>query len=173
MTRFARYGPPDRYDAPPPAGLCLSVFAIVRDRGRALVGLPAEHPRWIAEWMPSFAHHDPADGSPYDAMRIPSSYLHEGEHPEDAARRTLRDQLGIRRAKLGAPRIVNATSASGWYPGHEHWDLAFVYEVRGVKPAGKLPWWRELGFRKPGELRARDFGWNADVAEEFEVAARR
>lgn len=166
----ARYGPLDRYHPAPAGGMCLSVFVVARRGQRALVGRPAkEDPAWTAWWMPSWAHLDEDERS---ETLLPGTYLREGEAPEAGARRVLRDML---RAKGGAldprPFVFSATTPSDWYPGHAHWDLAFVFEAKGIAlPARPPTWWRELVWRAPGDVRARDFGWNADLARRVGIA---
>lgn len=151
--------------------MCLSVFARVRAGGRALVGRPAPHARWD-EFMPSWKYHD-AKGlkAILDGVVFPAVYMREGEDPRRALDRIMRNMLGVRRYRASErPLVYSATTPSGWYPGHRHWDLAFVYDVRAAKPVTRAPWWRELEWRAPGELRAKEFNWNEDLARWLKVA---
>jgi ADP-ribose pyrophosphatase YjhB (NUDIX family) len=119
--------------------------------------------------MPSWRHLGPEERP--DAL-LPGTYLREGEAPDAGALRVLRDMLRARSGALSErPRVFSATSASDWYPGHRHWDVAFVYDARGVElPARPPSWWRTLAWVAPAEARAREFGWNADLARALGVA---
>ncbi len=105
--KFARYGPLDRYEASPKAGMCLSTFALVR-RARqkgVLFGIPKPNKRWLSDWMVSWHNYSSEELSKiYDEWRLPSSYLLEGEHPIDSIRRIMGRQLGIREIRsIGFP----------------------------------------------------------------------
>jgi ADP-ribose pyrophosphatase YjhB (NUDIX family) len=102
--------------------------------------------------------------------RLPSAYLQEGEHPEDTVRRVLRDQLGLRKFVISPPRVFSYTWPSDWYPGNNHWDLAFVYPVKVSESIKELPWWKELTFVGKGQLEDADFGWNDDLMKDLGIA---
>ena len=131
--KFARYGPPDRYEASPKAGMCLSVFALIRSARHkgVLFGLPKPNKQWLSDWMPSWHYYSTEELSKiYDEWRLPSSYLLEGEHPVSAIKRIVEGQLGIRRYEMsGSPMVFSYTSPSSWYRGNKHWDLALVYSL--------------------------------------------
>lgn len=170
---LARYGPTDRYHAAPGAGMCLSAFALLRaPGGRTLVGRPAKHAAWN-EWMPSWRHYAKPDLDATMAGRLlPATYLLEGEDPRAAIDRIMRGLLGIKRYSVAhRPRVYSTTSDSDWYPGHKHWDIAFVYDVTGAsKPKDTPPWWRELSWTTPSEVGPEEFGWNEDLARWLKVA---
>ncbi len=171
MKKYARYGPQDRYLPPPAAGMCLSVFALVRRGSRLLVGVPAFHERWQSEWVPQFQSYSKKElAEIYAQTRLPSAYLLEGEHPDDALGRVMRDELSIERYSAASLKVLSYTAPSDWYPGNSHWDLAFVYEVKTRQTPKKLPWWRELSFLGREELRTRDFGWNQDMVKDLDLA---
>ncbi|MDA4122887.1 MAG: hypothetical protein OK456_06895 [Thaumarchaeota archaeon] len=168
MKKYARYGPPDRYPSPPAAGMCLSVFALVKRNKKLLVGVPVQHNRWQSEWVPQFQSYSKEElAEVYSKTRLPSAYLLEGEHPKDSLSRVMRDQLGMERYSASSPRVVSYTSPSDWYPGNSHWDLAFLYEVKTSEAPKKLPWWQDLSFLGKAELRRRDFGWNQDMMKDL------
>lgn len=170
--RYARYGPTDRYDGPPSAGLCISVFAVARRRGGdgVLVGVPKKTARWRRDWL--YSKEAPGPGI-YAEWRLPSCYLKEGEHPEDALRRIMNEQLGIREFRVSSPaRILSYYSPSDWYPGRRHWDLVVVYEAMvETQPAESVTarWWSALDFAKGDELRSRKFGWNSDLMRDLKL----
>jgi hypothetical protein len=166
--RFARYGPLDHYEEAPAAGMCISVFAIVRraDKKGVLLGLPKQDARWITDRLSAWKNYSEKElTEAYHQWRLPSSYLREGEHPEDALKRIVVDQVGISDYSVSkkGPRVFSYSVPSDWYPGNNHWDLAFVYDVK-VKTKGKeIPkWWQELEFVKKKDFREKDFGWNSD-----------
>jgi hypothetical protein len=178
--RFARYGPLERYEASPKAGMCLSAFALVRrvrQKG-VLFGLPKPDKRWLSDWMVSWHNYSSEELSKiYDEWRLPSSYLLEGDHPLDSIRRIMGEQLGIKKYEVsGSPMVFSYTSPSSWYPGNNHWDLAFVYsvsinsrkddDIADNQVSRSL--WRELRFfESKKQLRSKDFGWNDDLIQDL------
>jgi len=167
LRKLARYGPLDRYNPPPAAGMCLSVFALVRDKGRVLAGVPKRGGRWASEWLPSITKNTGKDlDNEWAAWRLPSAYIYEGEHPGAALKRVLRAQLRVENFASSGPRVFSYDEPSDWYPGSKHWDLAFAYEVVTAQTPNKLPHWKELEFLNGKELRKRDFGWNDDFVRE-------
>jgi hypothetical protein len=174
--RFARYGPTDHYEDAPAAGMCLSVFAIVRRPGKkgVLLGLPRPDDKWSSEWISGWKSYSEKElQEAYRQWRLPSTYLREGEHPEQAIKRIMEDQVGIGDYSLSkkGPRVFSYTSPSDWYPGNNHWDLAFVYDVKvrkGSKDLQLPKWWQELSFlKKKKDLLTKDFGWNADFMRDL------
>jgi ADP-ribose pyrophosphatase YjhB (NUDIX family) len=138
-----------------------------------LIGIPKRTRRWRADWLYSKIKH--IGPEIFEEWRLPSCYLREGEHPEDAVRRIVREQLGIRRFKISLnPKICSYYSRSDWYPGEKHWDLVFVYRVRFTQSNAptkrSMKWWRELHFyRKGRELRSKNFGWNVDLMQDLKL----
>jgi len=176
--RFARYGPTDHYEDAPAAGMCISVFAVVRRTGKkgVLLGLPKQDEKWANEWISAWKTYSEKDlAEAYKTWRLPSSYLREGEHPEEAVRRIMEDQLGIGDYSLSrrrGPRVFSYNSISDWYPGNNHWDLAFVYDVKARGKAlkeGQTPkWWQELEFvKKKKDFLIKDYGWNDDFMRDL------
>jgi hypothetical protein len=153
----------------------MSVFAEVKRSGKkgVLLGTPKSDDRWTNEWLSSWKSYTEKELSDaYKEWRLPSTYLREGEHPEQALRRIMEDQLQIGDYSLSkkGPRIYSYTSASDWYPGNSHWDLAFVYDVRirgkGLKDLPK--WWNELEFvKKKKDFLSKDYGWNNDFMRDL------
>ncbi len=177
-NKFARYGPTDRYESPPGAGMCISVFGLVRRQGKkgVLLGLPSQDSHWISEWVSGWKNYDEKElAETYNQWRLPSTYLLEGENPGDALRRVMKDQLEITDYTLSkkGPLVFSYTTPSDWYPGYTHWDLALVYDVKvksKTQPSVKsLPkWWQELYFvKKKKEFRDKDYGWNDDLMRDL------
>lgn len=174
---YARYGPADRYDGPPAAGMCISVFAIVQkgnDKGRFLIGLPKkELDRWHQDWLYSKIK----DPNPETLVLwiLPSCYMKSGESPRKALARIMNEQLGIKKFKIlpEQPRIVSYYSPSSWYPGNRHWDLAFIYTTvitKGVPENIRQRYWRDLRFvRKGKDIKTKNFGWNSDLMSDLRL----
>lgn len=158
MARFVRYGPMPRYGMPE-AGFCASSFLLVRKGSKVLAGVPRDHRKWRKEWQPNISTYTPRDqDAEFSSWRLPAAFLFEGEHPADTARRVMRDQIRIRIKKLGAPEIQSFYDPSTWYPGHRHYDLCFVYEVRADSPRTLPDWWQRLEFVEPRFLRSKELG---------------
>jgi len=167
--KYARYGPPDRYEAPPAAGMCLTAVAVIRRGRKVLLGRVADHPRWRDEWMTTFQAYSREEMREAHAeLRLPGAYLREGEHPDRALQRILRDQLRAPRYTATKPEVLSWYSLSTeWYPGKRHWDLLFAYRVKTSLPAKTPPWWTDLGWVDVADLHARDFGWNRELMVEL------
>ncbi len=158
MARFVRYGPAPRYGLPD-AGFCASSFVLVRRGANVLAGIPRDQRRWRTQWQPNIDAYTPAaQEAEFRSWRLPASFLFEGEHPADTARRVMRDQLQVPVRRLAAPEVHAFHDPSSWYPGHRHYDLCFVYEVRGIAPRAIPPWWQRLEFVEPRFLRSQDLG---------------
>jgi ADP-ribose pyrophosphatase YjhB (NUDIX family) len=156
MRGYAYYSP--KTDAAP-GGLCISAFAIVRRGGQFLALRPRDHPKW-AEWAPNWDAYDAERrAKQFELWRLPAAYVREGEHPDDAARRILTEQLGAVRCFVRSHRLLTFHDPSNRFPGAKHWDLCFVYEA-DAEPASaeRLPWVGELRWAGPGDLRADAFG---------------
>jgi len=171
-ARYARYSPPDRYPPPPRAGMCLSSFAVMKKRDRVLVGIPKRHRYWAVKWVPQWSIYPKEEmDDVFDKQsRLPSTYLLEGEHPEEALRRLLLEQLGIEKFGRTSLQVLSFSSPSDWYPGESHWDLVFVYTIVEWEPPKKnLPWWKEISLLSKKDLRKREFGWNEDMMKELRL----
>jgi hypothetical protein len=150
--------------------MCISVFAVLKQGRNVLVGIPKPHKRWTAEWVSGWLMYSKEElNEIYKQTRLPSSYLFEGEHPDQALRRVMLDQLGIEKFSVSASQIMSYYSPSDWYPRNFHWDLIFVYEVGTSVSPRRLPWWRELVFLDRQELRKRDLGWNEDMMKDLKL----
>lgn len=158
MAKFVRYGPAPRYGLPD-AGFCASSFVIIRQGAKVLAGIPKNQRKWREEWAPNWLVYTKESlENEYRSWRLPASYLYEGESPDDTARRVLRDQLRMRAAKLGPAANYAFHDPSSWYPGRKHYDLCFVYEVRGTPPKTIPSWWQRLEFVDVRTLRKVEMG---------------
>ena len=150
--------------------MCISVFAIAKRDGKVLMGIPREKRTWISKWIPNWGFYSKEDlDLEFERWRLPSAYLLEGEHPDEAIGRVTKEQLGVKSFAIASSRILSYTTPSDWYPGNNHWDLAFAYEVDLRGPIRKLPWWKELGFLGKSQLQGEDFGWNDDLMRDLKL----
>ena len=95
---------------------------------------------------------------------LPDDYLRRLEHPEDAAKRILREQIGLEAQRLRLGLIES-------FEGNGAWHLIFHYEGHADGEAQLAPgentaqaeWFRLTDFPDRSEL-AHD-GWALDVLE--------
>lgn len=172
--KYAHYGPLDRYSPPPAAGLCISVFALIKRGSRVLVGIPERNRRWASEWIPAWLSYSKRElDEAYAQKRLPSAYLREGEHPRECLRRVMIDQLRIDRFTTTSERVFSYWALStDWYPGERHWDIVFVYFVGITRLPRKPPWWRVLGFADKKEMGVEDFGWESDLMKDLGILGK-
>jgi len=149
----------------------MSVFAVVTRGSKVLIGTPRPHRAWKTKWLFSWAFYSDKElHEAYKERRLPSSYLLEGEDPKQGLRRVMTEQLGVADFAASGPRVLSYVEPSSWYPGHKHWDLAFVYTVRFEGPLRRLPWWSDLEFVDRRVIDASRFGWNSDFVRDIGVA---
>jgi ADP-ribose pyrophosphatase YjhB (NUDIX family) len=140
--RFAAFGKgalPPRMNTVPQGGMCISAFIVVSKEGEpgsVLMGRINKN----AEWD----HIGALNGKRLERFAsgwmLPSSHLILFETPEGAARRILREQLGIRNQALKGPLTFADTSGTS-----NHWDLGFIFTgERESAPASGA--WDELEF---------------------------
>ncbi len=131
----------------PPAGLCLSAFLVITERGhanRVLMG----HLDPAAPWDHIGAL-DPSRTVVHSkGWMLPASHLIVKESPQAAARRVAREQLELPDLALGEPEVVSEVYAPRRFPEKgEHWDLEFLF--RGELDPHAVPKaaaWTELRF---------------------------
>jgi len=163
--RWARLGPdnPSKLVHTPRAGVCLSVFVIALRGKSVLLGRPRSHrerltkgglPVWEAEEMEK-----------NDTWLVPATHLIMEEAPDRAARRIAHEWTGLK----GEPKFgtIQSHVLENSKLRANHWSLCFVYELRLKGTPRPGPWWSELKFFSPAELRRVRFGrWHRDVLEE-------
>ena len=152
--RFARLaeGRPvaEGYWPLPEDGLCLSSFLLLSPEGRpgeVLVGrLDPSGP-----WAEIGALDPRRVRANAEGWMLPSCHLMHFESPDQAARRVLKEQLGLETLALGAPAVHSETYRPRRHPERGmHWDLEFLY--RGIVPRTWTPHhpaWVELRFVDP------------------------
>ena len=150
--RFARFnarntaGPLTTREVPE-GGMCLSAFVALTESGslnRVLLG----HLDSGANWDHIGGLDPERVGAHSKGWMIPSCHLILQESPQDAARRILGEQLGLKNVALSEPKVVSEVYTPKRFPDlPSHWDLEFIF--RGDLPRGTLPRataWKELSF---------------------------
>lgn len=158
MAGFAYFGPTEKHSVPQ-GGFCISVFAIAKEDGRVLLVKPREHPRWAEEWAPNWRRYSPdALLHEYESWRFPSSYVREGESPDDTLSRVVQEQLVLRSYEVRSSRLLNFYEPSRSFPGSMHWDYCFVYEIGSDESPTLKPWFSALEYVDTRRLKPGDFG---------------
>ncbi len=135
----------------PRAGLCLSAFLVITERGhenRVLMG----HLNPAAPWDHIGAL-DPSRTAVHSkGWMLPSSHLIAKEAPQEAARRIAREQLDLTDLRFGEPRVVSEVSTPRRFPElGDHWDLEFIFRAQLAEAAVPTPTaWTELRFADLG-----------------------
>lgn len=133
----------------PEGGMCISAFLVISKKGAredVLMGKINKN----AEWD----HIGALDGKRLERFAsgwmLPSSHLMLFETPEGAARRILREQLGIRNQALDGPMAFADTSGTS-----NHWDLGFIFTgERETAPSNAA--WDDLEFVDVTRLKRDD-----------------
>jgi ADP-ribose pyrophosphatase YjhB (NUDIX family) len=142
----------------PPDGLCLSSFLLLSPSGlrdKVLVGrIDPEGP-----WAEIGALNPRRIQLNAEGWMLPSCHLLYFESPDDAARRILDEQLGLRDIPLEAPLVFSEKYRPRRHPQRgEHWDLEFLY--RGEVPSTWVPKhgaWKLLRFVDPSQTPREEF----------------
>ncbi len=151
FTRFAAgRSVAEGYWPLPNDGLCLSSFLLLSPENRPkeiLVGRIAGS----ADWSQIGALDPRRVRLNAEGWMLPSCHLLYFESPDDAARRVLKEQLGLERLPLEGPAVYSEKYSPRRQPEREeHWDLEFLY--RGTVPPTwprQHPAWAELRFIEP------------------------
>lgn len=157
-AQFALLGPSEKHCLIK-GGFCMSVFAIIKRDSRILLVKPKEHTRWKEEWAPNWRLYDSDSlANEYRSWRFPSSYIREGESPEDTLSRLMGDQLGVASFEVVSSRLLNFYEPSRRYPERMHWDYCFVYDLKVDEHPVLKPWYSSLEFMDLKTLEPTDFG---------------
>ncbi|HVC26738.1 MAG TPA: NUDIX hydrolase [Nitrososphaerales archaeon] len=139
FAAFSKDALPPRMKTLPEGGICISAFLVISKKGEradVLMGRINKNADW--------GHIGALDGKRLERFAsgwmLPSSHLILFETPEGAARRMLREQLGIRNQTLDRPLTFADTSGTS-----NHWDLGFIFTgERETAPSTAA--WDELRF---------------------------
>jgi ADP-ribose pyrophosphatase YjhB (NUDIX family) len=150
----------------PPGGTCLSSFVIINSGNKILVGKPAKPEIWVERF---FVREEMApklvESGKYT---LPGSHLAWFESPEDAAKRVLREMLGLELPGNRLKLIDVQSHVSDGTPEQAHWDICFVYQAQlPGRTKLKVPeWFSELEFVPKSKLKPEHFSrGHGDVLE--------
>ena len=130
---------------------------MVKD-GRVLLLKAAPHELWD-QWAPNWKIYTPERAAEdTKRWRFPSAYIKEGEAPEDALARVMKEQLGIENYQVESSTLENFYNPSGRYPGKMHWDYCFVYRVRTSENPRKQDWLAHVEYLDLKGLTEEEFG---------------
>ena len=155
FAAFSKDALPPRMKSVPDGGMCISAFLVIAKKDEptsVLMGRINKN----AEWD----HIGALNGKRLERFAsgwmLPSSHLLLFETPEGAARRILREQLGIKNLKLEGPMTFADTSTARFSGLPNHWDIGFIFTAeRENTPSSDS--WDELKFvdiskMKPDEI---------------------
>ena len=149
FAAFSKNAQPPRMRSVPEGGMCISAFLVISRKGEPgsiLMGRINKNAGWDhigavnQKNLERFA----------SGWMLPSSHLILFETPEGAARRILREQLGIRNQALEGPLTFADTSGTS-----NHWDLGFIFKGER-ESAPSSPAWEKLTFVNVADLREEE-----------------
>ncbi len=142
-VRFARFGADKIVFPTPDQGLCVGSFLLIEKGGSLLFGKAVKPEFAKGKWL------------------LPASHLKYGEHPDEAVRRIVKEQLS------SEAKGIKYRGVWGFSEGH--WDMCFVYDVKlkneprplDQADAGKYPedyfyssqLFSELKYLRPHQVR--------------------
>lgn len=111
----------------PDGGFCISVFVVLRQRGKPCNVLFGKiNPS--ADWIRLGALDSKRVELFKDGWMLPSSHLIVHESPADAAHRVLDEQLRMPGLAIRGPAVVSETYRPRRLPeGPEHWDIHMIF----------------------------------------------
>jgi ADP-ribose pyrophosphatase YjhB (NUDIX family) len=147
FAAFSRTAVLPRMNEIPEAGFCISAFIVL-----SKIGNPDEvvmgHLNPETDWNHIGAlDHERAERNSKGWM-LPSCHLLIEESPDDAARRILKEQLGVEDQKLMRPEVFSEAYSSGkvWETAPlNHWDLQFIFQGE-ISSLNQHPAWKDLAF---------------------------
>jgi ADP-ribose pyrophosphatase YjhB (NUDIX family) len=152
----------------PPNGMCLSSFVLLsrpENSEEVLVGKIDPDAAW--DRIGALNSHRIQLSS--EGWMLPSCHLLWFESPQDAARRILREQLGLHEVALSNPQVFSEVYRPRRHPERgDHWDLEFLF--RGVVPprwTAEHPAWQELRWVNTSKTPRADFTRSHDEVLEL------
>ena len=151
----------------PRGGTCLSSFLVLKSDGKILVGKMTRPEIWIEKFLVGemFAEKYAKSGK----WVLPASHLLYGEHPLDAARRVLSDQLAVKdKLELSLTQVQSHLSQDPKDPDVAHWDVCFVYGGEIHQTISRPAWYASLELLDPLAISKDDFTrGHGDVLEQL------
>jgi ADP-ribose pyrophosphatase YjhB (NUDIX family) len=152
----------------PKGGTCLSSFLILKGSGGILAGKMVRPEIWVErffvgeQFAPKYAESN--------KWLLPACHLKYGEKPEDAARRVLTEQAGLKNVKLALREVQSHLAEDPNDSEAAHWDICFVYEGNVKGKVERPEWFSELKFVKPKDVTSDDFTrGHGDVLREAKI----
>jgi ADP-ribose pyrophosphatase YjhB (NUDIX family) len=146
FAAFSKGAVPPRMNAVPQGGMCISAFLVISKKGQpgeVLMGRINKN----ADWDHIGALDKKRVERFASGWMLPSSHLILFETPEGAARRILREQLGIKNQVVEGPLAFADTSGTS-----NHWDIGFIFTgEREAAPSSGA--WDQLTFVEVAGLR--------------------
>jgi hypothetical protein len=133
----------------PEAGLCLSVFLVLRDRedrNRVLMGVINREANWeeLGALSPNLLQNFPR------GWMLPSSHLLLFESPVQASQRVLKEQLDLSAVRLTGPVVFSDVYDHPITHLRNHWDIGFIFKgVLDSREVKATQAWQELRFVDP------------------------
>lgn len=129
--------------------MCLSAFVVLTEAGNpdlVLLGRLNSEANWD-----HIGGLDPERATVHSkGWMTPSCHLVLKESPQDAAKRVLNEQLGLKDVNLSEPKVVSEVYTPRRFPDlPSHWDLEFIF--RGELPRGRSRG-RRLGTISPSSM---------------------
>jgi ADP-ribose pyrophosphatase YjhB (NUDIX family) len=152
----------------PKGGTCLSSFLILKGKGGILVGKMAKPEVWVEKFFvgEKFAPTYAASNK----WLLPASHLKYGEKPDEAAKRILNEQAGLKNVKLTLREVQSHLAEDPNDPEAAHWDICFIYEGTVKGKVERPEWFSELKFVLPKELSSDHFTrGHGDVLKESKI----
>jgi cation diffusion facilitator CzcD-associated flavoprotein CzcO len=151
----------------PKGGTCLSSFLVLRSDGKILVGKMTRPEIWIEKFLVGEMFAEKYAKS--SKWVLPASHLLYGEHPFDAARRVLSDQLAVKdKLELSLTQVQSHLSQDPKDPDVAHWDVCFVYDGEIHQTIARPAWYASLELVDPSAISKDDFTrGHGDVLEQL------
>jgi isopentenyldiphosphate isomerase len=95
-----------------------------------------------------------------DKWMLPASHFIVYKSPNDAAKRVLKEQLGLKNLELKGPFAYSEVYDIERANIINNWDLEFVYTGELEKLPSRNPAWKELSFVDVKTVQDKDFARN-------------
>jgi ADP-ribose pyrophosphatase YjhB (NUDIX family) len=161
QRRFCRFSSSQEAFGPvtreiPEGGFCLSAFLVITKKGGQSVLLGKINP--LADWEYVGALDKRRVEMFKNGWMLPSSHLILYESPQDAAKRILREQVGLTDVSVIGPDVVSETYRNPRYPGSkDHWDIEFIFKSTLDKEPEEFPEvWTDLKFVELNSVKKED-----------------
>lgn len=141
----------------PEGGFCLSIFLLISKKSnKPNVLLGKINPE--ADWEHVGALDRKRAEMFKDGWMLPSSHLILYESPQEAAKRVLKEQLGLSGIKLNGPIVVSEVYRNPRHTSAEnHWDIEFIFTSTYDMEINNFPaFWRELRFVELDTLKKEE-----------------